>query len=251
MIITRSLVGALLLTLLAACASNGGFDSAKATAIGVGVLAAAALDENDVRQAAALSAKELDSQNQLAPVNSAYQKRLNRITAGLNGYDGLNLNFRVYLAQDVNAFAMADGTVRVYSGLLDTMPDDQVLAVVGHEIGHVKLKHSYRQMREQMLANSAFQAVESVGGTIGQLTQSELGAIAYQAVTARFSQKDELEADVFAVKLLRNLNRDPNAMLRAIETLESKYGSGGGFLSSHPSNKQRKNEIKKTIAAPG
>jgi putative metalloprotease len=249
MVCSRKLLICVLPVVLSACASDGSFDGVKATAIGVGVLAAAALDEDDVKQAASLSAKELDSKSLVATESSPYAKRLASITTGLHNYAGLKLDFKVYIAKDINAFAMADGTVRVYSGLLDAMPDDQVLAVIGHEIGHVKLKHSYRQMREQMLTNTAFQAIASAGGTIGQLTSSELGAIAYQAVNARFSQKDELESDQFAVKMLRSLGKDPNAMLRAVETLESLYGSGGGFLSSHPSNSQRKDEITKAIGA--
>ncbi len=49
-------------------------------------------------------------------------------------------NIAAYLTRDVNAFAMADGTIRVYSGLLDLMTDDEVRYVmIGHEIGHVAL----------------------------------------------------------------------------------------------------------------
>lgn len=233
---------------LAACAAEGGFDSAKAVAVGATALQAAMLDEATVASAARAYATELDGKSQLAAPNSSYATRLVKITSGLQNYSGLKLDFRVYLAQDINAFAMADGTVRVYSGLMDLMPDDQVLAVVAHEIGHVKLKHSYRQMREQLLTSSAFQAVAGVGGTIGQLTSSELGALAFQAITARFSQADELEADSFSVKALHALGKDPGAMLRAMQLLQSKTGNGGGFLSSHPSNSRRIENIQKTIS---
>ena len=112
----------------AGCASDGSFDSGKALAVGAGVLHAATLDENSVKQTAALTAKEMDSKNKVAPANSPYTLRLARITAGLPQATGLNLNFKVYISDQINAFAMADGTVRVYSGLLDAMPDDQVLA---------------------------------------------------------------------------------------------------------------------------
>ncbi|MBN1377597.1 MAG: M48 family metallopeptidase [Gammaproteobacteria bacterium] len=247
MVYTKMLLAGPLALLLGSCASDGSFDATKATAIGLGALSVAALDEKDVKEAAKLSAKEMDSKSLLATEGSPYTVRLAKITSGLHNYAGLNLNFKVYIAKDVNAFAMADGTVRVYSGLMDAMPDDQVLAVIGHEIGHVKLKHSYQQMRQQMLTNTAFQAIVSVGGTIGELTSSELGAIAYQAVNARFSQKDELEADKFAVKMLQQMGKDPSSMLHAVETLEKLYGSGGGFLSSHPSNDKRKEELKKVV----
>lgn len=236
-----------LIPLLAGCAANGQFDTGKAMTLGVGALQVAMLDEATVQQAAALSARELDAKSQVAGPDSPYTVRLNRLTNNLHSYDGLRLNYKVYLSKDVNAFAMADGTVRVHSALLDVMPDDQVLAVIGHEIGHVKLKHSYQQMRQAMLTNVAFEAVIAAGGTIADLTASQLGQLARVAVQARFSQSDELESDAYAVHVLQQMGTDPYAMRRAIETLQKGGGAGGGFLSSHPSNSDRIAHIQKEI----
>jgi len=236
------------LCLLAGCAADGQFDMGKAMNLGAGAMQASLLDRNSVKQAAALSAREMDTQNRLAAADNPYTQRLARITAGLQNYDGLALDFKVYLTEDINAFAMADGTVRVYSGLMDLMPDDQVLAVIGHEIGHVKLDHSYHQMKEILITNVAFDAASSVSETIAALSSSELGKLAHTAVAARFSQNDELESDAYAVRALRKLGKDPYAMQRAIETLEKQGGAGGGFLSSHPSNQKRLETIRAEIA---
>lgn len=232
---------------LAGCGADGTFNKDAAMSLGAGVIQAATLDENSVSQAASLAAKELDGKSQVAPNSSPYVARLARITKGLQGYDGLNLDFKVYLNKEINAFAMADGTVRVYSGLFDAMPDDQVLAVVGHEIAHVRLKHSYQQMRAALLTDVAFKAAGSVGGTVGQLTSSQLGQLGQVAINAQFSQSDELEADAWAVKLLKSQGHDPYAMKRAIETLRDKFGTGGGFLTTHPSNDKRIANIQAAI----
>ncbi len=232
------------------CASDGSFDPGQAVTLGAGVLAAGTLDEKDVKEMSAEAAREMDAKQKVAEPGNPYSVRLKRITRGMQNFEGMKFDFKVYLTPEVNAFAMADGTVRVYSGLLELMPDDQVYAVIGHEIGHVALKHSYKQMREQLLTNTAFQAAASVGGAIGKLSSSQLGAIAMQAVNARFSQEDELEADKYSAKMLHSQGKNPNAMKKAIESLEKKYGSGGGgldFLNSHPSNAQRKEELQKTI----
>ncbi|MGB3624018.1 M48 family metallopeptidase [Ketobacter sp. MCCC 1A13808] len=245
--LSAKLVVLLLSLTLFSCASDGSFDAGKAVAVGAGVAQAVTLDENSVKQAASLAAKEMDSKTQVAADSSPYAQRLNKLVAGVQSYRGLQLDFKVYIAPDVNAFAMADGTVRVYSGLMDAMPDDQVLAVIGHEIGHVYNKHSYEQMQKRILTDSAFQAVVSVGGTVGDLTEGQLGQIAYTAVNAQFSQRDELESDTFAVRMLHDLGKDPYAMKRAIETLQAKFGSGGSFLSSHPSNAARVERIQSAI----
>lgn len=231
----------LLILTLSGCAADS------MLAVGAGVLQATTLDENSVRQTSALAAKEMDGKNQVAPANSIYSQRLVKLTRNLSNHDGMNLNFKVYLAKDINAFAMADGTVRIYSGLLDVMPDDQVLAVIAHEIGHVRLKHSYHQMRAHILTDSAFQGLISTGGVIGDLSSSLLGQLGHTAINAHFSQQDELEADAYAVKALKRWGQDPYAMRRSIETLEGIQSARGGFLSSHPSNKARLDNIDQEI----
>lgn len=232
---------------IAGC-TQGKFDAGKAIVVGAGVAQAITLDENSVKQTATLAAKEYDGKHTVAAANDAYSQRLFKMTNRLVNYDGLQLNFKVYKADDVNAFAMADGTVRVYTGLMDAMPDDQVLAVIGHEIGHVKLKHSYHQMQTQMLTNATLQAAVGVGGIIGALSSGQLGQLASGVVSAQFSQRDELSADVFAIKLLRDLGKDPRAMTRSIKTLKAKFGTGGGFMSSHPSNDERIANLENAIA---
>jgi metalloprotease len=226
-------------------------NSSKAIIIGATAAQAITLNENSVKQTASLAAKEYDGKHNVAGANDPYSQRLFAMTDPLKNYDGLQLNFKVYKADDINAFAMADGTVRVYTGLMDAMPDDQVLAVIGHEIGHVKLKHSYKQVRTQLLTNSVLQAAIGAGGIVGDLSAGQLGQLASGAVSAQFSQRDELSADRFAVQVLRSLSKDPNAMTRSINTLKAKFGSGGGFMSSHPSNDQRISNLKKIIAQGG
>jgi putative metalloprotease len=235
-------------TLALSSCTNGQFDIEKALIVGVGVAQAVTLDENSVKQTATLAAVEYDGKHQVADANDAYSQRLFKMTNSLTNYAGLQLNFKVYKADDVNAFAMADGTVRVYTGLMDAMPDDQILAVIGHEIGHVKLKHSYQQMKSQLLTNAALQGAIGVGGVIGSLSGGQLGQLAAGAVSAQFSQEDELEADVFAIKLLRDLGKDPQSMTRSIRTLKAKFGSVGGFMSSHPSNDDRISNLERAIA---
>jgi len=239
-IITTTLV-------LNGCANMGQYTQSALT-VGQGVYQASTLDESEVVNASAAAAGEMDKQNKIAPANSTYAKRLAKMTKGQTAIKGTPLNYKVYISEQINAFAMADGTVRVYSGLMDVMPDDQVLSVMQHEIGHVALRHSYNQMRERLLTDTAFQAVGSLGGTVGDLTQSQLGQLAYAAVNARFSQSDELEADTYAVKSLKKLGRDPYAMKRAIETLQKKTRGGeSSFLSSHPSNADRIENIQSVI----
>ncbi len=79
-----------------------------------------------------------DKENQVATGKNKYAQRLARLTDKLKSEDGLELNFKACVTKEVNANATADGSIRVYSGLMDLMNDNELLFVTGHEIGQVK-----------------------------------------------------------------------------------------------------------------
>jgi len=68
--------------------------------------------------------------------------------------NGKTANYKVYMTKDVNAWAMANGCIRVYSGLMDLMNDDELRGVIGHEIGHVALGHSKSRMQTAYAASA-------------------------------------------------------------------------------------------------
>jgi putative metalloprotease len=72
---------------------------------------------------------------------------LQGIVAKLGKRDGRTFNFKVYLTREINAFAIADGSIRVFSGLMDLMNDRELLFVIGHEMGHVLQDHSRKKKK--------------------------------------------------------------------------------------------------------
>ncbi len=111
---------------------------------------AATLSDADIMEYTREAVQWMDENNPVAdPKTDKYGMRLQKLVSGLDNYDGLNLNYKVYLVRDVNAFATADGSVRVFAGLMDIMEDDQLMSVIGHEIGHVKNEHSKKQMKKR------------------------------------------------------------------------------------------------------
>ena len=120
--------------------------------------------------------KEMDAKAKIAPANSEYSQRLNKIAAALgDNINGQPVNYKVYETKDVNAFAMANGCIRVYSGLMDLMNDNEVEAVIGHEMGHVALGHVKKGMQVAPGTNAVRAAAASAGGIVGSLSQSQLG----------------------------------------------------------------------------
>ena len=191
------------------------------------------LSDADVRNLAQRAAHESDSRHLIAPPGSGYDNRLRGLLADYSERDGYKLNFKVYLTEEVNAFAMADGTVRVYSGLMDLMSDEELLFVVGHEIGHVVKKHSRQKVVMAYASSAVRKGLASQNNEIGQIARSIVGAVAHQLTNAQFSQHEERQADQYGVKFLETQGYDTRAAATALDKL-AELARHHTFLSSHP-----------------
>jgi putative metalloprotease len=211
---------------------------------GMDLLKAATISNGEMKSMALTAAKGMDAENKVAPDGNKYAERLKKITANLKIPEGLTLNYKVYLVDEVNAFAMADGTVRVYSGLMDLMNDEELLFVMGHEIGHVKHEHSKESYRMAYAAQATRKATASFGGTAGSLAASSLGGLAQKLVTSQFSQSEESEADEFGLQFMKLNNLNP---LSAVSALKKLGGGESSMFSSHPGSKERAEAIKNQI----
>lgn len=103
----------------------------------------------------------MDEHNQVCADDSPYTRRLKKLTEGLGDAEGIPLNFKVYYVTDVNAFACADGSVRVFSSLMDIMTDEELLGVIGHEIGHVAHRDSKNGFRTALLTSALKDGISS------------------------------------------------------------------------------------------
>ena len=117
----------------------------------------------------------MDKHNPVPGEDDPYTQRLRRLTEGLTEADGIPLNFKVYDVIDVNAFACPDGSVRVFSSLMDIMSDDELLGIIGHEIGHVAKRHSKKAFKNDLLTGALRDGLSAAGGTAQALSESVLG----------------------------------------------------------------------------
>ena len=159
----------------------------------------------------------------------------------------LNLNILAYNVKDVNAFATAGGDVRIFSGLMDIMTDDQVLAVVTHEIGHVANKDSKDAFVTALRISALKDVAGAVSSTAAKLTNSQLGQLAEAMANARYSQNQETQADAYGFDLLKRCGKDPANMassLGVLLNLQTQAGSAQNsplqsLFSSHPDLQKR------------
>lgn len=208
------------------------------------------LSDNDIKAYVHEYVLHSDSVNKVAPSNSEYNIRLIKLTEGLKEIDGTPLNFKVYLTNEVNAFACADGSVRVYSGLMDLMSDDEVLGVIGHEVGHVAHKDTKNAMKQALLNSALFDGLGASNEKIATLTDSQLGVIGQSLLSSKYSRKQETNADDYGYDFLKNSGKNPWVMAMAFSKLQSLENSASAnaltkMFSSHPQTKDRITNIVK------
>jgi predicted Zn-dependent protease len=146
----------------------------------------------------------------------------------------------VLSSDQVNAWCMPGGKIAVYTGLIDKLKitDDELAAVMGHEIGHALREHA----RERMARAAPVQLGAAVLGALYGQAAGDLGGTFGQAMfVLPNSRENEQESDRIGVELAARAGYDPRAAI----TLWQKMGSASGgsappqWLSTHPSNESR------------
>lgn len=209
---------------------------------------AALLTDDEVRAYASQMIKHADAQATIAPPTHPLAKRLEALSVTED--KGLPINTKLYLTNEVNAFAMADGSIRFYSGLMNLMTDDELRYVLGHEIGHIHAGHSRKRMQLALSASAARDATaSSKNKKVAVLADSEVGGVIVQVVQAQHSQSNENEADDLAMEFMSRRNFDRKACVTALEKLDKlSAGGGGGWLATHPAPKERAARMQAKLA---
>ncbi|HDS6408333.1 TPA: M48 family metallopeptidase [Klebsiella oxytoca] len=237
-------------TLLAGCKNMQGVDTNALVSSGMTAYKAATLSDSEVKALSDDACKQMDSENKKAGASSKYTKRLNKIAKALgNNINGTPVNYEVYMTSDVNAWAMANGCVRVYSGLMDMMTDNEVEAVLGHELGHVALGHSRKAMQAAYATIAARDAISATSGAAASLSKSQLGDIAEGMINSAFSRSQESDADDFSYDLLKKRNISTQGLVGSFDKLASlDAGHSKSLFDSHPPSAERAQHIRDRIA---
>lgn len=159
-------------------------------------------------------------------------------------------SFRFTLLTDprtVNAFALPGGQVFITHALYDQLETEgQLAGVLGHEIGHVIMRHGNKRMAKQGL----YQGLAGAMGVLGGGGQGgQMGQMVASALSMKYGRDHELESDDWGVRLCKMADYDPRAMKGVMKILE-KAGGGGKtpeFMSTHPKPANRVEYIEQAI----
>ncbi len=199
---------------------------------------------------------KMDKENPVAGPKDPYTIRLNKLFGKHKNEGGLVLNYKVYKLKDINAFATADGSVRVFSGLMDIMDDNELLAVIGHEVGHVINHDSRDAVKAAYKKEALLDAAASQSDKVAAVTDSQLGKIGNALIDSSHSRKQESDADMYSYEFMKRNKYNVNAVESAFNILaKSSEGAESSFItrmmSSHPDPKDRALKAKERAVADG
>jgi predicted Zn-dependent protease len=190
------------------------------------------------------------------PKVQAYVETLGKRLAAASERPDLPWSFKVVDDAAVNAFALPGGYIYVTRGILTHLSSEaELVAVLGHEIGHVTARHSASQMSQQQLAMGGLvlgMVVKPELQRFGELAQQSLGLL-----FLKFGRDDENQADELGLRYMTRVGYDPGAMLEVFDVLDGVTRAEGGgarmpdWLSTHPSPENRLARIQARIAATG
>lgn len=188
--------------------------------------------------------------------NAAYTRRVKEISARLIRQVPVfrpeardwQWEVNVFTSPEVNAYCMPGGKIGIYTGIIDQLQlnDDELAAVIGHEIAHALREHSREKISQQVAQQQGLALVGALAGlSQGQMDMANLAG--QYALTLPFSRGMESEADVMGLELMARAGYNPAAAPNVWRKM-AKLGEGGPeFLSTHPSGSTRIAELSARI----
>ena len=145
----------------------------------------------------------------------------------------------------VNAFCMAGGKMGIYTGLIEKIKptDDEIAAVMGHEISHALLQHSREQLSERAALGLSIEliAVTAKSESDRQVRETVAGLGAMTLIMLPHSRNHESEADKLGVELAAKAGYNPRAAVTLWNKMTAESGNNSTFdwLSTHPASPKR------------
>lgn len=208
--------------------------------------AACGISQQQEVQLGAEQAQQVNSQLPIIrdPAINRYLQILGDSLARVTTRADLDWKFYMVNTEDFNAFALPGGFIYVNRGVAERASSlDEFASVLAHEIGHVVLRHSVKQMEQMQGANVGVTIACVLTGVCNSgLSQAGIN-VAGSAIFAKFSRDDEAQADASGVETLVRAGINPNGMPRMFEKLlaerQQRPSAFDAWFTDHPLEEDR------------
>lgn len=202
------------------------------------------MPDNQVDQMGLQSFSDMKSKNPISQ-NTRYSQFASCVAQAITQQTGGQWEVVVFEDETLNAFALPGNKIGVHTGLINLVDNqDQLAAVIGHEVGHVLARHSNERLSQETAVSTGLSMVQAVSQpqtALGQTALGLLGVGAQYGVILPFSRVHETEADTIGLDLMAKAGFDPRQSVNL--WLKMDKASQGGqpieFMSTHPSHGSR------------
>jgi len=184
----------------------------------------------------------------------AYSRVIGQRLVQNRSLPALPYQFRIVNSKEVNSLGFPGGAVYIYRGLLQTASnDDELAAILAHEIGHIASRHGTAQLSRQLIVQAPIAIAAGLSPTEAWKEQlGKLGiSLGIDAPFLRYSRDQELEAGLMAVRLMADARFDPNAFRTLLEKVYEGQSSdpsrAPAFIFNHPQSETIAPEISEEI----
>jgi len=185
--------------------------------------------------------------------NANYNNFVNCIANAVIQQVGGEWEVVVFEDNSLNAFALPGNKIGVHSGLVQLVDNqDQLAAVIGHEIGHVLARHSNERLSQETAIKQGLNVVGAVAApqsAMGQLGMSALGLGAQYGILLPYSRTHESEADIIGMDLMAKAGFDPRESVNLWQKMSSASQGAASpeFMSTHPAHATRIQDLNKHL----
>lgn len=158
---------------------------------------------------------------------------------------GWRWEMNVLSSKELNAWCMAGGKIAFYSGIIERLDltDDEIAAIMGHEISHALREHARERASQAMVTNIGVNVLGAALG-VGRAGTDLIGSAAKLSFELPNSREHETEADRMGVELAARAGYDPRAAISLWQKMAKvSNGPQPQWLSTHPSNETRQRDL--------
>lgn len=160
----------------------------------------------------------MDQNNTVAGEDTDYYKRLAGLVAtNYINVDGLSLNYKVYENAEANIITTADGSIRIYSGMMDMLTDDELVAVIATQIGHIANKDVRDALMKVASEDNATKASTAQLEKLLSFSGDKLGTVINELLQVPYTDDQNKKADTYAYTLLEKNQGSADGLISALQ----------------------------------
>ena len=191
-----------------------------------------------------------EAQAEASAAQDTLNQLLNRLEAHLSPEQRIERDYQVlYVPEEtVNALAIPGDRIIIYQGLLAAVAsENELMMVLGHELGHFANRDHLRGLSRQVLLQLSLSAILGDFGSIGAIATNSISALS----NAQFSQRQEQQADGVGLTLLNQTYGHAAGATDFFERLSQEERPGLAILNSHPPSQKRVRNLERLIQQQG